>query len=133
MNKDRRFLVSIVYLVLGLVLISAFSLGFVDEFWNGVGFGFLGVAIAQIIRFYRFKKNEAYREKMEIEASDERIHYIRNKAWAWAGYLFVILAGVGTIIFKIIGQDFWSQAAAFGVCFIITLYWVSFFFLRKKY
>lgn len=133
MKKDKRFWVSIVYLVLGIALVSSSFAGIVDEFWYGMGCGLLGVATAQFIRFYRLNKNEKYRERMEIEASDERIHYIRNKAWAWAGYLFVIITGVGVIIFKIVGLDFWSQAAAFAVCFIITLYWISFFCLRKKY
>ena len=38
-----------------------------------------------------FSKNEAYREKIEIEEKDERNHFIRNKAWAWAGYLYVMI------------------------------------------
>ncbi|MBQ3520363.1 MAG: hypothetical protein IJA50_00510 [Firmicutes bacterium] len=102
--KDRRIL-SVVWVVIGLVLIGLAFAGKVDSFWNGMGSALLIVGALQLLRYHRFNKNEAYREKMEIEVNDERNHFIRNKAWAWSGYLFILIAGVSVVVFKIIGQE----------------------------
>ena len=124
---------NIVWLIVGGILIGLSFAGKVDEFWNGMGFALTVVGLIRLIRFYRLYNNEEYREKMEIEASDERNHFIRNKAFAWAGYYFVLIAAVGTIVFKIIGQEVLSQAAAYAVCLMLILYWISYMILKRKY
>ena len=50
----------------------------------------------------------------------------------WSG-MGGALIGVGTIVFKIAGNDLLSQYCAYSVCGILILYWVAFLFLRKKY
>jgi Na+/H+ antiporter NhaD/arsenite permease-like protein len=105
----------------------------VDEYWNGMGMAFAVVGAVNLLRTYRLNKNADYRERKELEMSDERNHFIRNKAWAWAGYYFIMIAGAGTIVFKIIGQDLLSQAAAYAVCLIMILYWISYMLLKRKY
>ena len=89
MKRDKRMIFSIIWVILGTVLIALAFAGKVDVFWNGVGSGLLVVGVLQLLRQYRFSKNESYREKIEIEEKDERNHFIRNKTWAWTGYLFV--------------------------------------------
>lgn len=130
--KDRRIL-SVGWIVVGLVLIGLAFAGIVDEFWNGMGFALAIVGALQLLRYHRFNKNEAYREKMEIEVNDERNHFIRNKAWAWSGYLFIIICGIGTILFKIIGNEILSMASALAVCLMLVLYWISYYVLKRKY
>lgn len=130
--KDRRLL-SVVWVVIGLVLIGLAFAGKVDSFWNGMGSALLIVGALQLLRYHRFNKNEAYREKMEIEVNDERNHFIRNKAWAWSGYLFILIAGVSVVVFKIIGQELLSMVASMAVCLILVLYWVSYYVLKRKY
>jgi hypothetical protein len=85
------------------------------------------------VKFYRLDKNPAYREKNKIELNDERNRFLRNKAWAWAGYLFVMLAAVCSIIFKIADQELLSFAASGSVCIILVLYCISFWILKRKY
>lgn len=133
MKQDKRIIVSIMWVIVGMVLIGLSFAGIVDEFWSGMGSGLLVVGIMQLVRFYRLKNNEAYREKMEIEASDERNHFIRNKAWAWSGYLFIMIAAVACIVFKIIGQDLLSMVASGSVCLMLVLYWISYIVLKRKY
>ena len=133
MKQNKRYLFSILYIIIGTILIGCSFAGMVDEFWNGCGSGLLIVGIIQLIRFYRLHKNEAYREMVEIELADERNHFLRNKAWAWAGYLFVIISGIGTIVFKIIGQDLLSLAASWAVCLVLILFWGSYHILKRKY
>ena len=133
MKENKRIIVSIMWVIIGMVLIGLSFAGIVDEFWSGMGSGLLVVGIIQLIRFYRLQKNEAYREKMEIEASDERNHFIRNKAWAWSGYLFILISAVACIVFKIMGQDLLSMAASGAVCLMLVLYWISFIIFSLQY
>jgi len=131
--KDKRIIMSIMWLVIGITLICLEIAGIIDDFWGGMGFALTFVGILQMIRYYRYSRNEEYREKMEIEASDERNHFIRNKAWAWTGYVFILIAAAATIIFKVVGQDVLSMAASGAVCLMLILYWGIYMILRKKY
>lgn len=133
MKKTGKYFVAIVYVVIGVVLTGLGLAGIVDEFWSGMGSALLTVGVLQLIRFHRFNKNEAYREKIEIEEADERNHFIRNKAWAWAGYLFVLIMAAAVIVFKIIGQDTLSMAAAMAECLVLILFWGSYHILKRKY
>ena len=133
MKQNKRLYVNILWLIIGSILIGLSFAGVVDEYWNGMGMGLAVVGAINLIRYYRLNKNDVYREKIELEASDERNHFIRNKAFAWAGYYFVLIAAVGTIVFKIIGQEVLSQAAAYAVCLMLILYWISYMILKRKY
>ena len=131
--KIKSYLVSIFYIVLGAILIGLGFAGKVDEFWNGMGSALLVIGVIQLIRRYRLDKNEAYREKVEIETNDERNRFIRNKAWAWAGYLFVMIMAVASIILRIFEQALLSIATSGAVCLMIVLFWGSYIFLKRKY
>ena len=130
---DKKNIYPIVLLVAGLALIGLGCAEIVDEFWSGMGSALLVIGIIRLLRFYRLKKNDSYREKMETAATDERNQFIRAKAWSWAGYLFIMVSAVATIIFRILGQDLLSQFASYAVCLMLVLYWVSYFVLKKKY
>ena len=130
---DKKNTYPILLLAAGLTL---FGLGFaevVDEFWSGMGSALLVIGIIRLLRFYRLKKNEGYREKMETAQTDERNQFIRMKAWSWAGYLFIMVSAVATIISRVLGQDLLCQVASGAVCLMLVLYWISYFVLKKKY
>ena len=131
--KERKYWISIIYVLIGIILVGLGCFEVVDEFWSGMGSALFVIGAIRMIRQYRFNKNEAYREKMEIEEKDERNHFIRNKAWAWAGYLFVITMAVATIVLKLLGQETLMMAASGSVCFMLTLFWVSYLILKRKY
>ena len=133
MNRNKRIIFSVLWVVLGSILIALSFAGKVDEFWNGMGTGLFVIGILQILRFRRFQKNDAYREKIEIEENDERNHFIRGKAWAWTGYIFILIAAIGTIVFRIIGQDLLSLASSYAVCLMVMVYWISYHVLKRKY
>ena len=131
--KDKKLIYPIVLLILGLTLVIPAFFGKVDEFWNGMGSALLIVGSLRLLRTIRLHKNEAYREKTETFETDERFHFIRTKAWSWAGYLFIICTGLSVIVFKLLGNDLLSQASSWGVCLMLMLYWGSYFVLKKKY
>ena len=122
-----------IYAVLGIVLIVLGMFEVVDAFWSGMGGGLMAVAVMRTVQLLRVRKNEEYRKKMETEVNDERNRFIRNKAWAWAGYLFVLIAAISTIVLKLLGQEMLSIASSLAVCILVLLYWVCFTILRKKY
>lgn len=132
MNSKRRITAGCA-LFLGTVLLGLNLLGIIGEWWGSFGFALLIIGIVNVMRVFRYRNNEAYREKVDISNQDERLRYLSMKAWAWAGYLFVILCGVAVLAFRIIGHEAASLWAAWGVCLLITLYWVSYFILAKKY
>ena len=133
MKNNKRYLVYVFYIMIGAILLGLGFVGIVDEFWNGMGFALIIVGAIQLLRMYRLYKNEAYREKIEIENNDERNHFLRNKAWAWAGYLFVMIMAVACIILRIMDQDVLSLAASGSVCLMLVLFWGSFYILKRKY
>ena len=130
---DKKNIYPILLLVAGLTLAGLGIAEIVDEFWSGMGSALAIVGALRLLRFYRLKKNESYREKMETAVTDERNQFIRMKAWSWAGYLFIMVSAVATIIFRILGQEQLSQVASYSVCLMLVLYWISYFILKKKY
>lgn len=132
LSKKYMFLY-ISYLLVGAVLIGLSFAGLVDEFWNGMGSALLVVGAVRLLRMHRLRNNTVYRERVETESSDERNQFIRNKAWAWTGYIYVLSAAAATIVLKIMGQELLSQIAAYSVCFVMLVFWISYLILNRKY
>lgn len=133
MKQKNRIIMNIIWIILGTILIGLSIAQTVDDFWSGMGSGLLTVGALQLLRSYRLNKNEAYREKVEIEINDERNQFLRSKAWAWSGYLFILISAIGCIVLRIVGQDLLSMAASWAVCLMLTLYWISYYVLKRKY
>ena len=133
MKQNMRVYMNIFWIILGAILIGLSFAGKVDEFWNGMGTALLIIGAIRLLRYHRLNKNDTYRERKELEMSDERNQFIRNKAWAWAGYYFVMLVAVGSIILRFLGLDDLSTAAACAVWLLMILYWISYMILKRKY
>ena len=133
MKYDRRMVLSVFWVLLGAALFVCGAMEVVDSYWSGMGGGFLAVGVLQLIRHIRYRKNEEYREKVDVAVSDERNRFLTGKAWAWAGYLFVLICAAATIALKVLGQEMWSTAAGFAVCLLLILYWGSYLVLKRKY
>ena len=133
MKINRRIIMYIFYALFGVALVVMGCVEMVDEFWSGIGGGLAAVGVVRLIWTYRYNNNESYREKVDVATADERNRFIRNKAWAWAGYLFILLVGSSVIVLKLMGQDLLSLAASYAVCLMLVLYWGSYLILRKKY
>ena len=131
--NGKRIAAQILCAMLGGVLLVLGCFEVVDSFWSGMGTALMVVGALRLIRAYRFTKDASYREKVEIETGDERNRYLRGKAWAWAGYLFILIAAVAVIALKVAGQELLSMAAAGAMCLMLVLYWGAYFLLRKKY
>ena len=72
MRSNRRIMVSIIYILLGIGLTVAGIITEMDEFWSGMGSALIVVGIIQLVRFVRYAKDSEYRERMDTELGDER-------------------------------------------------------------
>ena len=133
MRQKIKLSFNIVYVIIGCILIGFAVLEKLDSFWSGMGSALLVVGLINLLKFHRLNKNEEYREKLEIEMSDERLQFIRNKAWAWSGYLFVLISAVACIVFKVMNLDQLSLYASFSVCLVVVLFWASHAIIKRKY
>ena len=133
MKITKKLISYILTIAVGATLLTLAIAGVLDSFWGGMGASLLVMSILRLSQLYLYKTDKAYHEKMDTEVSDERNRFLRNKAWAWAGYLFVLIAAVCTIVFKVMGQELLWQVTGLSMCLIVTLYWICFFILRKKY
>ena len=131
--KNKRLIASIIEIVIGLILLICSMLGLVDEFWCGMGTTLFVIGIIFLIRSIKYISNQEYHEKVDIELNDERNKYISLKAWAWSGYLFVLLGAVGAIGFKLVGKEDLMMMSSGCVSLIMVLYWISYSVLKKKY
>ena len=133
MKIEKRFYLNIFYIIFGAVLLGCGIFEIVASFWSGMGGALIGIGAIRTLQFVKLCKNEEYREKIETETKDERNKFISLNAWAWSGYAFVLLNAIGTIAFKIAGNDVLSQYCSYMVCIVLVLYWVCYLILRKKY
>ena len=129
----KKMALSIFWMVLGGALIGCELAGLLSEMWSGMGGGFLIIGAWQVYRQLKYRRNEEYREKVDIAMQDERNHFIRGKAWAWAGYLFVIITAVGSLILRFAGKSELADMAACGMALLVFLYWGSYMVLSRKY
>ena len=131
--KKARMLASVLEIVIGTVLVGCSFFNLVDEFWSGMGAALIVVGAIFLLRSVKYHTNKSYRENVDIQTGDERNKYLSMKAWSWVGYLFVIIAAVGTIVFKLIGKEDLMMLCSGGICLMLLLYYISYMILRKKY
>ena len=137
MKPNRRIIVQwilpILYVIIGATLGICGELGVVDQFWNGLGAAFVVMGVLRLIRLIRYSTNTEYKEKTDTALNDERNRFIRNKAWAWAGYMYIMAAAVATIVFQILGEETLMFFCSGSVCLLLIVYWISYFILNKRY
>lgn len=133
MNVRGRIMMKGAIVLIGAALLVASWLGWVEDFWSGMGAGLVLAGCIQLIRLQRYRRDPQYREKMDVEVNDERNKFLSMKAWSWAGYLYVMIAAVGTIVLKIAGKDELMMLTSGSLCLVLVLYWLCWWYLRKKY
>ena len=132
--NNRRLVLQIFWIVLGAVLVVLSVTEVIQSsLYSGMGGALIAVGILQLIRTVKYRKDPEYREKVDIELTDERSKYLRMKSWAWTGYIIVLVEGVGVIIAMILGYETVQLVLAYSVCLILLVYWITYLVLNKKY
>jgi uncharacterized membrane protein len=130
--NNKRFIASIVEIILGFALWICSAIGLVDSYWGGMGGGLMGVGIVFLIRSIRYKRDPEYKEEYDVEMNDERNKFIRLKAWSWAGYMYMMIAAVGSIVFKLMGREDLMFFCSGSVCLVLVLYLISYVIVKNK-
>ena len=137
MKPTRRiitqWILPALYVAIGATLGTCGELGLIDQFWNGLGAALVVVGALRLIRQIRYNTSTKYKEETDTALSDERNHFIRAKAWSWVGYLYIMIAAVATIVFKLLGQETLMFFCSGSVCVLLVLYWIIYFILTRKY
>ncbi len=134
MNSNKRLILSIIWVVIGIALLALSIAGALDStLYAGMGGALIAVGILQIIRNVRHRTDAAYREKWDTEVSDERNRFLRMKSWSWAGYIVVLIEAAGVIVAMVLGKHELSQVLSYSVCLILVAYLVSYAIVRRKY
>jgi uncharacterized membrane protein len=131
--NNKRFIASIVEIILGFALWICSAIGPIDSYWGGMGGGLMGVGIVFLIRSIRYKRDPEYKEEYDVEMNDERNKFIRLKAWSWAGYMYMMIAAVGSIAFKLMGREDLMFFCSGSVCLVLVLYLISYVIVKNKY
>lgn len=134
MNKvNSRLIWYIILILVGAALIITPALGWLDDFWVGMGGGLIGVAVVRLIMIARYKTNSDYAERVDISNRDERNHYLANKARSWAYYYSILLECIGIIVLRVMEYPELSTLLGFVLCGQLILYWGSWLYLKKRY
>lgn len=132
--NNKRLALSIFWAVVGLVLTVLSVTEVLDSsIYSGMGGGLMAVGVLQAIRNVKYRNDADYREKIDVEANDERNCFLRMKSWSWAGYIAILVESVGVIVAIILGEETIRLILSFSVCLILVAYWVSYLILSRKY
>jgi len=134
MNLNKKLLLYIGIGLIGLgIFVQALVKNFDDTFWNGFGITIFLVEVINIYRLLKYKNNENYAQKINIQNNDERNKFLSDKAKATAFYIYILIMGVGVLISGIYNYYEISQILAYSVCILVFLYWLSYLIIKKKY
>ena len=136
--KNRYLPLAVLYIVLGIAIFVSCQIvdlgnSTLAQILPGMGGALFGVGIVRLVMGIKLEKDAEYRENYEIRINDERNRYLRMKAWSWAGYVFVLIAAVATIVFAVADRKELMMLASGGLCIMLVRYWVSYMIVRRKY
>lgn len=134
MYNNKRLALSIFWVLLGVTLLVLSITEVLDSsMYAGMGSVLIVVGGLQIVRNIRYRKDTAYQEKVDTETSDERNRFLSMKSWSWTGYIVVIIQGIGVVVATVLREDTIRQILSYSVCLMVTVYWISYLVLSRKY
>ncbi len=134
MYNNKRMLLSIFWVIVGVVLLALSIAGKLDSsLYSGMGGGLIAVGALQTVRHIRYNRDPEYKERIDTEVSDERNRFLRMKSWSWTAYIVVLVEAVGAIIAMIAGERTIQLILSYSVCLIVFVYWLTYVILSKKY
>ncbi len=134
MYSNRRLILSIFWVILGLILLGlSIADVLTSNAYAGMGGAFTTIGIIQTVRNLKYRKDSDYRELVETESGDERNAFLRMKSWSWTGLIVILAEGIGGIAAMILGQRLIWIVLSGSVCLMLAVYSISYLVLKKKY
>ena len=132
--NNKRLALTVFWIVLGAVLVVLTVTEVLDSsIYSGMGGALMAVGTLQLIRAVKYRKDSEYKEKVDTELGDERNRFLRMKSWSWAGYLTILIEGIGAIIAMILGERTVQLVLSYSVWLVLVIYWIAYVILSKKY
>lgn len=133
-NVESRKGWYIALLVIGIALyVSAGFMELMDDFWGGLGLGFIIISALRLVQIVRYQKNDDYAKKVIIAHNDERNQFLANKARSTAFSISVLLEAVVSLGFHLMGKVEIAQVILLALCVQVIVYYVSYLILKSKY
>ena len=134
MNNNKRLVLSIFWIVLGITLmILSIAEVLDDSVYSGMGGALTAVGALQLMRNLKYRRDPEYREKIDTELSDERNRFLQMKSWSWAGYIAVMVQAVASVAAYFMGQRTVQLVLGYSICLLVLAYWISWMILSRKY
>lgn len=129
-----RLYLGVSYIIIGIALIIiSLVLENPNEFLSPYGTTLAVIGLVRIKHYFAVTKNEETIRMREIAETDERNLEISKKAKNYAFNFYVILASVAIIVLQLLHYEQLVNLLGITVCALITIYWVSYFIIRKKF
>ena len=129
-----RLIVAVSYILLGLVLVAVDLMGQTDNyFYSSFGFALIIMGLLRIFRHRKITADEKSIRQQELTESDERTRMIAERARSWTFSLTVTLSGAIVLVLSLLGYHDESLPFAWLVCGMVTIYWICYLIIRKKY
>lgn len=132
MKKYKNIILNAFYIILGTVLLVLACLNIINNIFAGFGGGLIGVGALLLIKAIKYHTNKEYKDKIDVENSDERNRFISMKAWSFAGYAFVIICAALMVVFLIINKLLIVQLLSGAICTLILLYILFYYIIRSR-
>lgn len=134
MNSKGKMMLSVLWVVLGVALVGLSVAKVLDSsLWAGIGGALVAVGALQLVRNHKYRTDSAYKEKVDVELGDERNEFIRMKSWRWAGFVVVIVEGIGMVVALALGQETVHLVLSYCVCLILVAYWIAWLVMSRVY
>ena len=134
MNNNKRLVLSIFWIVLGITLmILSIAEVLDDSVYSGMGGALTAVGALQLMRNLKYRRDPEYREKIDTELGDERNRFLQMKSWSWAGYIAVMVQSAASVAAYFMGQRTVQLVLWYSICLLGLAYWVSWMILSRKY
>ncbi|MDO4187370.1 MAG: hypothetical protein Q4D29_00130 [Lachnospiraceae bacterium] len=131
--STKKMIIYVVILIIGVGLVAAGTLGYLNSYVSGFGGGLAGVAVVRLVLGMKYRSNEEYAKQVDIVNNDERVIFIAGKAKSWAYYITVLTGALAGSILHAMGHHDYGMICFLFVCVLTVTYWIVYMICDKKY
>lgn len=129
---NKKIIVNLVLGFISIILLGYSYFNRANSFVYGMGIGMLLVVLLNAVRIFRQKSDKQYREKIEIEESDERLIFIQNIAAKYTMKVAIVILGIICLYFSLFGDSKIAYNIAILMCLFLVIYSGIFYYLKRK-
>lgn len=131
MSNYRMFYMTILSIIGGLLIVLGITSA-VNSIWSSIGVGILACSLVRLSREVKLRKNEDYRNKVDIAQNDERNIEISRKASATTFRFSMLGLCILEILLFAFGNIALGTNLGFIICVMLLIYWISYVIYQKR-